>query len=340
MVKSNLRKLNQLAQGCLFGVLVSLASMPSFAGTFVNNGGGLAEKNILYAYEKLDAYLQLCLSSNACKLTPEQGSLLLQIYRALPQERTAKQLSFSSEKQNPGFFMIDGNVRVAKTGNDVGSPVYINSDLLYTKEGDGDSWDPVSIPEAVAILVHELGHHQGKHTHEELDLLGVRVSLLLQQKFISTPLIPWAPNEVSASVLNTNLFKGFPQVLLNVGDEVLDVSSIYARAVHCEVFTLPIPILPIPDLELITKTPLGSLFHNLHWEKIKDKGSYLTVQITGNVSNNCQYRNNIGIRNNNFQLKISFRINKVGDKWVTDRDSITMDQFKDPWWKLIKLPGS
>lgn len=333
MVKFELRKLSQL----VLSTIVSLASVTSFAGTFVNNGGGIAEKNILYAYEKLDTYLQLCINSNACKLTTEQGGLLLQIYRALPRERQTKQIFFGSERNAPGSFMIDGNVRVARTGDEIGSPIYINADLLYTK-GEGDSYDPVSIPEAVAILVHELGHHQGYHSHEELDLLGVRVSLLLQQKFISTPLIPWSPNEISASVLNTNLLNGFPQVLLSVGDEVLDVSSIYAREVHCEVFTIPVPILPIPDLELITRTPRGSLFHNLHWEKIKDKGDYLTVQITGNVSNNCEYKNSVGIRNNNFQLTVSFRINKVGNKWVTDKNSISMNQFKDPWWKLIKLP--
>ena len=138
MVKFELRKLNQL----FISAVISFASMTSFAGTFVNNGGGIAEKNILYAYEKLDTYLQLCLNSNTCKLTADQGSLLLQIYRALPQERQTKQLFFGSEKKNPGSFMIDGNVRVARTGDEIGSPIYINSDLLYTK-GDGDSYDPV-----------------------------------------------------------------------------------------------------------------------------------------------------------------------------------------------------
>lgn len=335
MFKFKIRNLNQL----VLASLISLSDLSAFAGGgFVNNGGGLAEKNVIYAYEKLDTYIQVCLSSDSCKLTAEQSGLLAKIFNTLPQERQSKQLSFGSEKKNPGSFMIDGIVRVARTGDAVGSPIFINSDLLYTR-GEGNTYDPVSIPEAVAILIHEMGHHHGYHNHEELDLLGVRVSLLLQQKFISTPLIPWSPNEISASVLNTGLSEGFPQVLLTVGDEVIDVSDIYAREVHCEVFTLPIPILPIPDLELITKTPKGSLFHNVHWEKIKDKGDYINVKITGNVSNSCKYKNNVDIRNNNSQLSISFRINKVQERWVTDKASISMDQFKDPWWKLIRLPG-
>jgi len=319
--------------------LICFTSIAAFAGGgFVNNGGGLAEKNVLYAYEKLDTYIQICLDTNSCKLTTDQSNLLQKIAQTLPQERQAPQLSFQSEMQRRGTFMIDGNVRVAKTGNTIGSPIYINSDLLYTR-GEGGSFDPVTIPEAVAILIHELGHHHGVYSHEMLDLLGVRVSLMLQKKIISTPLIPWAPSEISASVLNPNMLESYPQVLLTVGDEVLDVSEMYAREVRCGVVTLSIPILPIPDLELVTKTPRGSLFHNVHWEKFKDKGTYLAVRIAGNVSNNCQYKNNIAFRNSDFQLSIEFRVNKVGNKWVTDRDSISMKQTADHWWKMIRLPG-
>jgi len=335
MFKIYSRKFSQL----VLCSLICFSGVSAIAGGgFVNNGGGLAEKNILYAYEKLETYIDICLSSNSCKLTEEQTYLLKKISQALPEERRTMQISFGSEKQVPGSFMIQGNVRVARTGHTIGSPIYINSDLLYTR-GEGGIYEPVTIPEAVAILIHEMGHHHGAYSHEMLDLLGVRVSLLLQQKIISTPLIPWAPNEISASVLNASVLEGFPQVLLTVGDEVLDVSSMYAREVRCGVVTLPIPILPIPDVELVTKTPSGSLFHNVHWEKFKDKGSYLKVRIAGNVSNNCQYKNDIAFRHNDFQLAIEFQVMKVGNKWVTDKSSISMKQTSDRWWKLIRLPG-
>lgn len=324
----------------LMSSLLTFTSLTIWAGggDFVNNGGGLAEKNILYAYDKIDNYLQVCLQSESCKLTDSQKEILQQIYNGLPQEKRTPQILFGSERNTPGSFMIDGNVRVAKTGSTVGSPIYINTDLLYAKN-HGGGYDPVTIPEATAILIHELGHHYGNYSHEELDLIGVRVSLLLQQNFISTPLVPWAPNEISATVFNPDFMISFPQVLLTVGDDVVDVSQMYAAAVHCKVVTLPIPIFPIPDLELITKTPAGSLFHNIHWEKIKDNGSYYAVKITGNVSNNCKYRRDIGVRDNNFQLSIRFRINKAGEGWKIDTASISMDQFKDPWWKILKMPN-
>jgi len=334
MFKVGMKLLNR----AVIGSLLIFASTSFAGGGFVNNGGGVAEKNVQYAYEKIDVYMRTCLQID-CKLSYEQKSILLKIYNGIAQEKkSSTQLQFGSEQKEPGSFMIDGNVRVAKTGSTIGSPIYINTDLLYTKGASG-SFEATSIPEAVAILIHEFGHHYGNYTHEELDLIGVRVSLMLQQKFISTPLVPWAPNDISASVFNPDLNTSFPQVLLTVGNRVEDVSRMYAETVHCEVFTLPIPILPIPDLELITKTPQASLFHNVHWEKIKDKGSYYSVKITGNVSNKCNYKKGVGIRNNNFQLSISFVVNKTKTGWELDTRSIEMDQFKDPWWKIIRLPN-
>lgn len=335
MFKVGMKVLNRMVLSSLI-ILTSVYS--NAGGGFVNNGGGLAEKNVLYAYEKIEDYIRICLQSEVCKLAYVQKSILLKIYEGLPEEKKSQQILFGSEQKAPGSFMIDGNVRVARTGSTIGSPIYINTDLLYAK-GDSGTYEATTIPEAVAILVHEFGHHYGNFSHEELDLIGVRVSLMMQQKFISTPLVPWAPNEISASVFNPDLLTSFPQVLLNVGGDVVDISKTYVNSVHCEVFTLPIPILPIPDLELITKTPVGSLFHNVHWEKIKDKGDYYSVKITGNVSNNCKYKKNIGIRNNNYQLSISFKVNKLKDGWKIDARSIILDQFKDPWWKILKLPN-
>lgn len=323
----------------VLGLTLGFSGQSSVAGGgFVNNGGGLAEKNVLYAYAQLETYIRICLFSEACKLTPSQKGLLGKIHEGLPEEKKSNQILFSSEKKNPGFFMIDGNVRVAKTNDSIGGPIYINSDLLYTKSNSG-FYEALTIPEAVAILIHELGHHYGKASHEELDLIGVRVSLMLQQKLLSTPLVPWTPDQISASIFNADTTTSFPQVLLTVGDEIMDVSKLYAKSVHCAVLTLPIPILDIPDLELITKVPRSSHFHNVHWEKVKDRGSYYSIKIIGNVSHSCKYKNNIGIRDNNYHLSISFRVHKLKTGLKLDKHSVEMNQYEDQWWKILKLPN-
>ena len=319
----------------LFAVL---STQSVFAGgDRVNNGGGLAEKNVMYAYEKLGSYIKLCLDSDTCKLNSTQYYILQKIYNGLPTDKNANQLSFSSEQANPGRFIIDGNVRVAKTGSLPGSPIMINSDLLYNKNQNG-SYEAMSIPEAVAVLVHEFGHHYGTYSHEELDLIGVRISLLLQSKVITTPLVPWR-SDISMTVLNQDAAGSFPEVILYVGNDIIDISHFYKAEVECVGFKIPIPLFPVPDINLNGKTPKASIFHNLHWDKIKDKESSLEVQITGNVSNRCKVKSETEIRSNSSQLSIKFKMNKGIDSWVYDKSSLSLKQFEEQWWKIISLPN-
>ncbi len=321
-------------------VLVSLLSLTSIishaGGDLINNGGGIAEKNILYAYFNLDKFMLICLRSEVCKLNDDQKMLLQKISDSFPQEReSGTQIQMQSEKKSPGAFMIDGSIRVAKTGSAIGSPIVINVDQLYTLNESGQ-YDAVTIPEAVAILIHELGHHQGSYSHETLDLLGVKVSLVVQKKFASTPMLPWS-QEVSAEVFNPPMNTAFPLLLLNIGDEVVDISELYRQTVRCHYISLPVPIFDVPDLPLLSNTPLGSILSNLHWAKMTEGESSLRVKIQGNISNKCSYRSNIQIRNNSYQMALSFKIRKLHDKWKYDPSSLEMKQYNDGWWKIIRL---
>ena len=175
---------------CLI-ILLSSPAKAKAGGDLVNNGGGIAEKNIVFAYQKMDSFLNLCLKSDSCRVDDEQKLILQQILSGLSAERQNKnQVQFVSEKNNPGFFILDGEVKVAKTGHTPGSSIFVNTDLIYTKNEMG-YYIPMSVPEAAALLIHELGHHYGEYSHTDLDLLGVRVAILLQQKTYTTPLLPW-----------------------------------------------------------------------------------------------------------------------------------------------------
>ena len=319
--------------------LLSFSSV-SFAragGDLINNGGGLGEKNVLYAYERLENYIQLCLNSNRCKLDSAQKAILIKIVSGLSQDKNFKQLIFASESKQPGFFLIDGNVRIAKTGSFVGSPIYINSDLLSAKNKNGEI-EVMTIPEAVAVLVHEFGHHYGNYSHEELDFIGVRVSLLLQTKVISTPMIPWQ-TDISLNVLNQDEPGIFPEILLYVGGDIIDISAEYKSAVRCNGLKLFIPIIPIPDISLTSRQTKGSILHNLHWDKINEDTGGINIQIIGNVSNRCDSQNNDEIRNNSSQISIKFRAVKIDGQWKFQPETFTMNQFEDQWWKIIKLPN-
>lgn len=321
-------------------VLVILLQSQAFAGRggdLINNGGGIAEKNILYAYAKLDGFLHLCLNSEACKLTAPEKEILKKISDGLAEEKkSTNQIVMASERKTPGLFMIDGNIRVAKTGSSVGSPILINVDLLYTKDADGQI-EPISVPEAVAIIVHEFGHHYGSYSHEELDLLSIKVSLLLQKEMSTTPMLPWN-SEISVAVYNPKLKTGFPLLILSVGDDIIDISDIYASTTRCNLLSIPIPIVRAPDIVLLSNKPLASTLYNLHWQKIREDGDRVRVKVQGNISNKCAYSNDTKIRDNNYQLMMDFTLKKVDDHYVYVSTSLSMQQFKDAWWKVIKLP--
>lgn len=102
-----------------------------------------------------------------CSISDSESTLISRIIHAVPNEHLATTIQFRSEATEPGFFLIDGQVRVAKTGDDVGSPVFINEDLILADQTD--------VRTAIAILVHELGHHHKIKDHQALDRLGAAV---------------------------------------------------------------------------------------------------------------------------------------------------------------------
>ncbi len=306
--------------------IILITSIANAGGDLINNGGGIAEKNVLYAYQKLDSYIKLCLSSEMCKVNNLQRSILEKINQGLAQERrNLDQIQFSSEKTNPGFFIIDGEVKVAKTGRQIGSPIFINTDLLYARNELG-FFIPLSISECVAILVHELGHHYGDFAHTDLDLTGVRVALMLQQKTYSTPLLPWS-EQISAVVINRDVDTSYPDILLYVEDQAFDLSQQFKDSVFCPKFFIPIPFLP--DVPLSTKKPVSTLAHNVHWNKLATNGATSLLSIRADLAHNCKDANNNGVRSQDFLVKIDFFVTMgpLG-KWTLDNNSIKIEQSK------------
>jgi hypothetical protein len=319
---------------CLIIVSFSLSAFAG--GDLVNNGGGFAEKNILFAYQKLGSYIQMCLSSEFCKLDNTQKSILQQIAAGLKDEQaTPGQIQFASEKARPGSFILNGEVKVAKTGSKVGSPIIINIDLLYTKNSMG-VYIPVSLPESVAILIHELGHHYGNYSHTDLDLLGVRVAMLLENNIYNTPLIPWS-QLISATFINKGPEESFPDIIIYVQDQAIDISEKYQSAIFCPEVSIPIPILPIPDIPVKTSRPRGSIVHNVHWEKFDlKKENHVRLSISGDLSHKCKGQS-ASFRSQDYRLKIDFNITKGEDgRWTLD-EGLAVTQHRDPWWKIIKF---
>lgn len=306
-------------------------------GDLVNNGGGIAEKNFIFAYQRLGHYLNLCLNSELCKLDKSQRSILQKINQGLPAEQKfSNQLQFLSEKSVPGTFMLGGEMKVAKTGSKVGSPIIINIDLIYTKNEMG-YFIPVSVSEAVSILVHELGHHYGDYSHTDLDLLGVRVAMMLQHKTYATPLLPWS-SLISAMIINPDISDSFPDVLIYVDKDVLDISNEYKKVAFCPEFFIPIPILPIPDINVAKTPPKGSIIHNVRWNKSEGTETQVKLSFSGDLSHKCKDSNNVNFRNQDYRVEVDFVVTKDSKgRWSLHKDSVKLEQKRDPWWKIIRF---
>jgi hypothetical protein len=135
----------------------------------------VAEPHFTFAYTNIDRFIELCLNAPECNLNQDQKDLLTLIAKTVPLERqNPKQLVFASESESPGLFLLNGQVKVAKTFDEIASNIYVNKDMI----------PKLQVIDAIAILVHELGHHHGIKDETQLDLLGLRVAFNYQQKYL------------------------------------------------------------------------------------------------------------------------------------------------------------
>ncbi len=186
-----------------------------------------------FAYANLETFVDLCLADTACQLNPEQKQVLTKIRTSLPKEKAnSTQLTFASEKKNPGLFILNGELKVAKTFDEVGSIIYVNLDMI--EEG------PMLIQDGIAILVHELGHHHGIKDETFLDLLGLKVSFYYQQRYLQIAQHPQSSG-VMVSAFNywlkvsvNSVFRSRAHFdLLISDDKKVEVLSIQFRSFEC-----------------------------------------------------------------------------------------------------------
>ena len=186
------RKVLAIVSAC-----VGLASL-ALAGDHINNGAGLAERNVLFAYANLEKYIGLCLDFPSCRITPYERGLLERIRNAMPTERAApEQIRFLSEREHPGTFIIDGEMKIAKTGSQVGSAIYMNLDLLYPGIANPGSLNQTafgffdlsvrSIP--LAVLAGLAQYWQTKMLMNKREKKGSMASMMNKQMLYMMPVI-------------------------------------------------------------------------------------------------------------------------------------------------------
>ena len=183
-------------------------------GDFANNGGGSAEHNFIYAYHLLIHFIENCLQQALCEVSSDDRRVLQAIQTALPREGAAHQLLAFRLPSEEGF-ILDGAMRVAKTGDRVASPIVINRQMIYElKDGKPAAMD---VPRAAAVLIHELGHHHGIADHSYLDLLGTKLRAFLMRSVMTQYFDPRLFMSDQATA-NFPYIPSFTVIYLNPGD--------------------------------------------------------------------------------------------------------------------------
>jgi hypothetical protein len=250
------------------------------SGSIAGNGGGLAEKNMLFAYLNLDRFIDLCLQGATCQMTDGETKILSQIKASLPQERlNPDMISFVPANRPPDFFRVDGLLRVAKTGDHVGDAIFINSALLYnSNNGDAKSTSDegvrvMDIPLAASVLIHEFGHHHGVNDHYQLDLLGTKLQNFLikdseRSEFWNNnaALVTVQLNDVHSDEAKKKLF-ALDELILENRNDLYPLNADVLRAMTC-------------SSAAGIKKPVGLRIYNLHGERgtVFDEKSHLITK--------------------------------------------------------------
>ncbi len=202
-------------------LFIALAPNVSWAGGDAGNGGGVSEQYFVHAYLHLGDYIQICLDSDVCRLTPREQEMLVKILGSLPKEyKTKNQVQFLTGSRYKKFFTIDGLVRVAVTGNKVGDPIYVYDNELYSASGK-----PITLGFAIGKLVHEFGHHHGvKDTPNDwLDRLGEKVELGYERRALQDQTYLSNGKPITATYFASGA--GFRELIVSNKDKAFDLTD-------------------------------------------------------------------------------------------------------------------
>lgn len=302
----------------LISLFVILLSLASFAGDKVKNGSGASEKNVLFAYLNLGKFIDICLNKNPCGLSDQEIQILGSIRRNLPLERVNPQLiEFSTYFKNPSLFTINGEIKIAVTGNTVMDTIYINSDLLYNKGPNGEI-QLFSVEDGISLLIHELGHHLGITSHSLLDLIGIKVARMVSKFSDRASLNPFDDEFMVLSLNSSTKEEGHPDLLLYIENKIYNLSEELKNALICRQKMMGAPMV---------RQPISSTFHNLYWKNPYKKiisrinSQEYTYTVVGTAVLQCQVERmyNNTFENQVFNVILEFKVKKITEEGIHKR---------------------
>lgn len=219
-------------------IVLALFSFNAFGngGSVVGNGAGIVESNFRYAYFLINETIASCTENALCQLTTSDIELLNKISLVIEKNiNDENNIIFISEKLHPGFFTTSENEtnRIAKTGLTPDTPIYINSDLLYSSNGEV----LIDFPNIVGILIHELGHQSGFVDDSILDYLGSKIRYFLSSRIeeYKFKIDDTAKREIDIRIINSEFPSKMAHVYLSWNqDRAIEISQMIHSHTSCK----------------------------------------------------------------------------------------------------------
>lgn len=150
--------------------LLLLNSRLGLAGDSVENGAGLAEQNFQIILIQSENILNQCRQSSSCLQSSAERDLLNLLLGSLPEEKQNQNLLQFESNKKTGRFQQGSQASVLLTEATVGATIFINVDLIYTKDSD-----PMSEAQALKTLITALSLHQGYGKTYFIELFSLKI---------------------------------------------------------------------------------------------------------------------------------------------------------------------
>jgi hypothetical protein len=198
----------------------------SQAGLHTGNGGGLSELNLVHAWSTMNSFLAQNIKDGEPIYTRNEMSALHKL--ASNQSQELPVLFFSSEKQNPGFFIDPKTKEVLlyKTEPMIGSGIYLNQDVLFIQEGEFKR--SMTLQESYRILLTILISHNQLSLNQEV-LWQKMMFIMNDSGLIMVNLKQSNRPDISLGFLN---FNGV-ELYLTTENIRLDITRIFFNKLVC-----------------------------------------------------------------------------------------------------------
>ncbi len=228
-------------------------------GDVVNNAGGSAEQNMVYAFQNFSEFAMSCLHSPLCQLSGEERNLLNELQKNAPLELRQSLKFVTAAYLGSQKYQTDAAV---------GAPILINQEALWKTDGRG-----YDLADAVELVALALSAHVPQFTLAARMSLAQKISAVAAQQVLVFRMDHYAQTQIQVSVLKSSRVE---HVLVEDGaDYWLDLESLLQQKLGC----------PLESLKIF-----GLSWHNIDTSQIGS--DFIQISFSGPIEWTCSGEGN------------------------------------------------